>query len=69
MIISLIGLFLAGLLIFYFEFTENLEQFVLILIICILLGLGAYFCFKNYTKVPLHKNDTTPWMLSCMALG
>ena len=46
-IISLIGLFLGGLLIIYFEFTENLEQFIFILIIYILLGLGAYFYSKK----------------------
>ncbi|MEJ2112919.1 MAG: APC family permease [Flavobacteriaceae bacterium] len=44
---ALVGLLLAGLLIIYFEFNENKEQFIYILIIYILLGIGAFFYSKK----------------------
>ena len=49
-IVALVGLLLAGLLIVYFEFTENKEQFLYIIIIYILLGIGAFFYSKK-TKI------------------
>ncbi|MDP2541960.1 amino acid permease [Tenacibaculum discolor] len=47
---SFLGLLLAGLLIIYFEFTENKEQFIYIIIIYILLGIGAFFYSKKKTN-------------------
>ncbi len=47
---SFVGLLLAGLLIIYFEFTENKEQFIYIIIIYILLGIGAFFYSKKKTS-------------------
>jgi amino acid transporter len=48
---ALAGLLLAGLLIIYFEFTENKEQFLYIVIIYILLGTGAFiYSWKNKGK-------------------
>jgi amino acid transporter len=46
-IAALVGLLIAGLLIIYFEFTENKEQFLYIIIIYILLGIGAFFYSKK----------------------
>jgi len=46
-IAALVGLLIAGLLIIYFEFTENKEQFLYIIIIYILLGIGAFFYSKE----------------------
>ena len=47
-IAAILGLSLAGLLIIYFEFTENKTQFIYIMIIYILLGIGAIiFSEKN----------------------
>lgn len=46
---SFVGLLLAGLLIIYFEYTENKEQFIYIIIIYILLGIGAFFYSKKKT--------------------
>ena len=40
-ITAMLGLVIAGLLIIYFEFTENREQFQYILTIYFLLGIGA----------------------------
>ncbi len=48
--VSFIGLLLAGLLIIYFEFTENKEQFIYIIIIYILLGLGAFLYSRMKTS-------------------
>lgn len=42
-IIALVGLFFAGVLIIYFEFSENKSQFIFIIVIYGLLALGAYF--------------------------
>lgn len=41
-IISMIGLFVAGVLIFVFEFQQNREQMVFILSIYVILAIGAY---------------------------
>jgi len=46
-ITSLLGLLLAGLLIIYFEFTENKEHFLYIIIIYMMLGAGAYTYSKR----------------------
>ncbi|WP_428740452.1 APC family permease [Tenacibaculum sp.] len=51
-IIALLGLFVAGLLIIYFEFTENKEQFIYIITIYILLGIGAYLYSKRKERIP-----------------
>jgi len=54
-IVAFIGLLAAGLLIVYFEFTQNKEQFLFIIIIYILLGIGAYFYSKkNKTNAQHH---------------
>ena len=45
--VAFFGLLLAGLLIVYFEYTENKEQFLYIISIYILLGLGAIFYSKK----------------------
>ncbi|WP_268034680.1 APC family permease [Algoriphagus sp. PAP.12] len=49
-IAALLGLFFAGLLIIYFEFTVNKEQFYYILSIYVLLGMGALFFAKRNGK-------------------
>ena len=54
-IIAFIGLLVAGLLIVYFEFTENKEQFLFIIIIYILLGIGAYFYSKKNKTNAQHR--------------
>jgi len=46
-VVAFVGLLVAGLLIIYFEFTENKEQFIYIIIIYILLGIGAFFYSKK----------------------
>lgn len=48
-VIALIGLLIAGLLIIYFEFTENKEQFIYIISIYAILGIGA-FLYSKKTK-------------------
>jgi L-asparagine transporter-like permease len=48
-VIALVGLLIAGLLIVYFEFTENKEQFVYIISIYAILGIGA-FLYSKKTK-------------------
>lgn len=53
-ITGLVGLFIAGLLIVYFEFTENKEQFMYILGIYMLLGLGAFI----YSRRNKHRKMT-----------
>lgn len=45
--VAFFGLLLAGLLIVYFEYTENKEQFVYIISIYIVLGIGAIFYSKK----------------------
>jgi amino acid transporter len=46
-IISMLGLFCAGILILYFEFTENLEQLIFIGIVYLLLIIGGVFYAKK----------------------
>jgi len=46
-VVSFVALLMAGLLIIYFEFTENKKQFFYIITIYILLGMGAFFYSKN----------------------
>lgn len=47
-LLAVVGLFIAGTLVVYFEFTENKNQFLYILIIYVLLGIGAwYYAIKN----------------------
>lgn len=47
-LLAVVGLFIAGTLVVYFEFTENKNQFLYILIIYVLLGIGAwYYARKN----------------------
>jgi len=45
---AFLGLLVAGLLIVYFEFTENKEQFLYIISIYILLGIGAFIYSKKH---------------------
>lgn len=60
-IAAFMGLLVAGLLIVYFEFTENKEQFFYIIIIYILLGIGAYFYSKkNKTNAQQSISDNAP---------
>jgi hypothetical protein len=50
-ILAFLGLLLAGLLIVYFEYTENKEQFLYIISIYVLIGIGAFFYSrKNKTS-------------------
>ena len=50
-IFAFVGLLLAGLLIVYFEYTENREQFLYIISVYILIGIGAFFYSrKNKTS-------------------
>jgi amino acid transporter len=50
-ILAFLGLLIAGLLIVYFEYTENKEQFLYIISIYILIGIGAFFYSrKNKTS-------------------
>ena len=50
-LIALLFLILAGFIIIYFEFTENKEQFIFIIIVYLILGLGAYlYSVKNKSK-------------------
>jgi amino acid transporter len=46
-LITMFGLFLGGVLIFYFEFTENLLQLFYILVMYILLIIGAFIYAKK----------------------
>ncbi len=48
---AVVGLLVAALLIVYFEFTENKEQFMYILIIYILLGIGATLYSKKNKNI------------------
>jgi amino acid transporter len=42
-IVAMVGLFVGGVLIFYYEFTENPKQLIYILVIYLILIVGAYF--------------------------
>ena len=46
-IIAMIGLFFGGVLIFYFEFTENPQQLIYILVMYLVLILGAFIYAKK----------------------
>ncbi len=46
-IIAIIGLFGSGILIFYFEFTENPVQFIYIFIMYLMLIIGAFVYSKK----------------------
>jgi amino acid transporter len=60
-IIAFLGLLAAGFLIVYFEFTENKDQFLYIITIYILLGIGAFFYSKkNKTNAQQGINDNAP---------
>jgi uncharacterized membrane protein YczE len=46
-IIAMIGLFYGEILIFYFEFTENPQQLIYILVMYLVLILGAFIYAKK----------------------
>ncbi len=50
-IVAMAGLFLAGVLIFYFEFRENPKQLISIFSIYLLLILGAFWFSKRKTTI------------------
>jgi amino acid transporter len=51
-IIAMLGLLLGGVLIFYFEFKENFQQLLYILLMYVLLIVGAYiYSVKNKKRV------------------
>lgn len=49
-IVAMVGLFLGGILIFYFEFKENPQQLVYILLMYLLLIIGAFIYAKKNKK-------------------
>lgn len=57
-IIAMAGLFIAAVLIIYFELTENLKQFIFIVVIYFLLTVGALI-YANINKRKEAKNDNT----------
>jgi amino acid transporter len=52
-ILALISLLMAGLLIIYFEFVENWEQFIYIIILYVLLAIGAYIYSKKAERADI----------------
>ena len=55
-LLSIVGLGVGGILILYYEFTTKWEQMLVIIILYIILGFGAFMYSKKMTKKTRHKN-------------